>query len=109
MRKLDDINKLKVKLFREQIVPTFEKLKRENNNIFDIGISKNLIRVKYNHHFYYIDIIEENHDFYWKLTPYKNSYYTTPVSNNSFERVLFAITEARAKKGTKKSNLLPFL
>ena len=53
MEKLDDINKLKVKLFREQIVPTFEKLKRENNNNFDIGISKNLIRVKYNHHFYY--------------------------------------------------------
>ena len=92
---IKQINKLKLEMFSKQIVPTFEKLKHENNNTFDIGISKNLIRVKYNHHFYYIDIIEENGEFYWKLTPYKDSYYTTIVNDRSFERVLFAITEAR--------------
>ena len=95
MGKLNGINEMKVKLLREQIVPTFEKLKSENDNTFDIGISKNLIRVKYDHHFYYIDIIEENGEFYWKLMPYKNSYYTTIINDGSFERVLFAITEAR--------------
>ena len=73
----------------------------ENNNKYDISISKNLIRVKYDHHFYYIDIIEEKGEFCWKLKPYKNSYYTTLVSDNSFERVLFAITEARNQKGNK--------
>ena len=95
MGKLNGINEMKVKLLREQIVPTFEKLKSENDNTFDIGISKNLIRVKYDHHFYYIDIIEENGEFYWKLMPYKNSYYTTIINDGSFKRVLFAITEAR--------------
>ncbi len=65
------------------------------NNTFDIVISKNLIRVKYNHHFYYIDVIEENGEFYLQFTPYKDSYYTTIINDESFERGLFAITEAR--------------
>ena len=101
MEKVDDINKMKLKLLSEQIVPTFKKLKRENNNKYDIWGYKNLIRVKYDHHFYYIDIIEENAEFYWKLTPYKDSFYTTIASDNSFERVLFAITEAQARKERK--------
>ena len=95
---IKQINKLKLEMFSKQIVPTFEKLKRENNNTFDIGISKNLIRVKYNHHFYYIDIIEENGEFYLQLTPYKDSYYTTIINDGSFERVLFAVEEAHQSR-----------
>ena len=82
----------------KQIIPAFFKIDPEEK-IYKIFLYKNLIRVKYDHHFYYIDIIEENGEFYWQLTLYKNSYYTTIINDGSFERVLFAITEARDKKG----------
>ena len=88
------INQKKKEVLTQYILPAF--LKYKYKEIYDISIYQNeLIRVKYNNHFFYIDIIYSYNNFYWKLTPYKNSYYTTEITSNSFERVLFAITEAK--------------
>lgn len=88
------INQKKKEILTQYILPTFFKYK--DKKVYDISIYQNkLIRVKYNNHFFYIDIMYSDNSFYWKLTPYKNSYYTTEITPNSFERVLFAITEAK--------------
>lgn len=84
------INQKKKEVLTQYILPAF--LKYKDKEIYDISIYQNeLIRVKYNNHFFYIDIIYSDNNFYWKLMPYKN----TEITSNSFERVLFAITEAK--------------
>lgn len=76
----------------KQVLPAF--LKYKDSNLYDICLDGNLIRVEYQNNFYYIDIIEEENTLYWYLKPYKDSFFTTAITPNSFERVLFAITEA---------------
>ena len=88
------IIKAKKEVLTKFIIPTYEKYK--DTDMYDICLYKNLIRVRYNHNFYYIDIIVDNNELYWKLMPYKKSFYTTIINDNSFERVLFAITEAKS-------------
>ena len=54
----------------------------------------NLLKIHYKKHYYMVSIIEENNQFFWKLTPYNKSYYMTIIDEySSFDRVLFAIKE----------------
>ena len=56
--------------------------------------SNNTLKIKYNKHYYIISIVEENNQLFWKMKPYRNSYFTTIIDEySSFDRVLFAIKE----------------
>jgi len=56
--------------------------------------SDNRLKIHYKRHYYFISIVEENNQFFWKMTPYRNSYYMTIIDEySSFDRVLSAIKE----------------
>ncbi len=79
---LDELEKIKT------------KIKEYLKDGFKISIEDKRIIVKYKNRKYLIEITKEKNNFYWKVTPFCASYFTTNIENtNSFDITLFAIQE----------------
>lgn len=82
-----------------KIIPRHGEYKHK----FDIAIGESGLSIHYKKNIYYVTIIYENGNYYWKLEPYKNSFYTCFVKNeNSFDMVLYAIEEHDKLYQTKR-------
>lgn len=53
------------------------------------------LNIYYNKNEYEASIISLENDYYWRIEPYRNSYFTTRMSNKkqSFDLILFTIKE----------------
>lgn len=70
------------------IAPKLETYEKEG---FSFYIEDYRLFIVYKDVTYTVKIIKERNTFYWYLTPYKNSYFTTETYVSSFGLVLEAI------------------
>lgn len=85
---------MKNKLYKEILLLTdnLDEYTKEGFKIKYDTVNNHLIVNYNNSKDYIIKVISYNNNFYWHLSPYKNSYYTTLYSNG-IDIVLFSIKE----------------
>ena len=68
---------------------------KRNSNRYLIIPKNNKLKILFNNKRYLIRIIKHQGMFYWKLTPYKNSYFKTKINinNQNIDMLLLAISE----------------
>lgn len=81
-------------VFLEDIHPCNDEYTKQGFKITQERCTNTFLNIKYHNHKYKAKIIKIAKEYFWKLTPYRDTYFTTAVENeNSFELVLCAIKE----------------
>lgn len=93
----------------ELIYEQLNKIIRNKDTYFNKGYSikydltKEFFSIKYNKCLYKVKVSKINKDYYWHLSPYNHSYFTTKITNpKSFDVVLFAIKDNECYKNPLK-------